>query len=109
MELLTYGHGGMPVIVFPNSMGRFYDYEERGMIGAVGYQYDGGRLQAYCLDSVDSESWHNKSIPPRERALRHLQYESYVIHEALPFIRERNPEARVAALSGCSFRAAIIA
>jgi esterase/lipase superfamily enzyme len=102
MELLTYGHAGMPVIVFPTSMGRFYDYEDRGMIGAIGYRYDAGRLQAFCLDSVDSESWYNRGIPPRERALRHLQYENYVIQEALPFIRERNPEARVA-VTGCSF------
>ena len=65
-------------------------------------QYDAGRLQAFCLDSVDSESWYNRRIPPRQRALRHMQYENYVIHEALPFIRTRNPEARVA-VTGCSF------
>ena len=72
------------------------------MIGAIGHQYDAGRLQAFCLDSVDAESWYNRGIPPRERALRHLQYESYVIHEALAFIRGRNPETRVA-VTGCSF------
>ena len=54
------------------------------------------------VDSVDKESWYNRAIPPRERVLRHLQYESYLIHEALPFIRTRNPEARVA-VTGCSF------
>ena len=35
MELLVFGHSGMPVIVFPTSMGRFFDYENRGMIDAV--------------------------------------------------------------------------
>jgi esterase/lipase superfamily enzyme len=102
MELLEFGHGGLPLIVFPTSMGRFYDYEQRGMIAAVGHQYDAGQLHAFCLDSVDSESWYNRRIPPRERALRHLQYEGYVIHEALPLILERLPGARVA-VTGCSF------
>ena len=102
MELLVFGHGGMPVIVFPTSMGRFYDYEDRGMIGAIGYQYDAGRLQAFCVDSVDAESWYNRGVSPRERVLRHMQYESYIIHEMLPFIHAHNPEARVA-VTGCSF------
>ena len=101
MELLAYGHAGMPLIVFPTSMGRFYDYEDRGMIGAVGYQYDAGRLQAFCVDSVDTESWYNRRIPPRDRVLRHLQYENYLIHEVVPFIRSKNP-VRLA-VTGCSF------
>ena len=102
MDLLAYGHAGMPLIAFPTSMGRFYDYEDRNMIAAVGYQYDAGRLQAFCVDSVDKESWYNKSIPPRERVLRHLQYENYIVHEVIPFIQSKNPAARIA-VTGCSF------
>src|ERR1700689_950968 len=32
MELLVFGHAGVPMIVFPTSMGRFFDYEDRNMI-----------------------------------------------------------------------------
>jgi esterase/lipase superfamily enzyme len=32
MELKVYGHWGVPFLVFPCSMGRFYDYENMGMI-----------------------------------------------------------------------------
>ena len=35
MELLVFGHAGTPYLVFPTSMGRFFDYENRGMIDAV--------------------------------------------------------------------------
>ena len=35
MELLVFGHAGLPVIVFPTSMGRFFDYENRDMIGII--------------------------------------------------------------------------
>jgi len=33
MELLVFGHAGVPMIVFPTSMGRFFEYSDRGMIG----------------------------------------------------------------------------
>src|SRR5262245_13983896 len=62
MEMLVFGHSGAPLLVFPTSMGRFFDYEDRGMIGAVASKYEDGRLQAFCVDSVDSESWYNKGV-----------------------------------------------
>ncbi len=68
MELLVFGHAGTPFIVFPTSMGRFFDYESRGMIDAVREKYENGGLQAFCVDSVDAESWYNKAVHPRERA-----------------------------------------
>src|ERR1700719_596773 len=36
MELLVFGHAGLPVLVFPTSGGRFYEFEDRGMVGALG-------------------------------------------------------------------------
>src|SRR5689334_16230291 len=84
MELLIFGHGGSPLLVFPTSMGRFFDYENRGMIDAVRDKYERGELQAFCVDSVDSESWYNKAVHPRERALRHLQYDRYIVDEVIP-------------------------
>jgi len=102
MELLQFGHGGSPILVLPTSMGRFFDYENRNMIGIVGDRYESGELQAFCVDSVDSESWYNKAVSPRARVDRHMQYEQYLLQEALPFIRERNPSPRVT-VTGCSF------
>src|ERR1035441_7747455 len=32
MELLAFGYGGFPVVVFPTSGGRFFEYEDRGMV-----------------------------------------------------------------------------
>lgn len=102
MELLAFGHAGLPVIVFPTSMGRFFDYENRHMISIIGDQYENGQIQAFCVDSVDAESWYNKSIHPAQRAARHEQYDQYLVNEVLPFIRSRNssPELTV---TGCSF------
>ena len=102
MELLVFGHSGMPVIVFPTSMGRFFDYENRHMIDVVRDRYEQGRLQAFCVDSVDAESWYNKSVPPAQRAARHVQYDDYLVHELMPFIRTRNASPELA-VTGCSF------
>ncbi len=67
MEMLVFGHGGLPAIVFPTSQARFYEFEDQGMVAAVADKLEGGRLQLFCVDSVDSESWYNRDVPARWR------------------------------------------
>jgi esterase/lipase superfamily enzyme len=50
MELLVFGHAGLPVVVFPTSGGRFYEFEDRQMIAALSGKIDAGRLQVFCVD-----------------------------------------------------------
>ena len=57
MEALVYGHAGTPLLVFPTSMGRFFEYEDRGMIGTLAPKIERGELQVFCPDAVDTESW----------------------------------------------------
>jgi len=102
MEMLIFGHGGAPLLVFPSSMGRFFEYEDRGMIQANRHLYEAGHLQAFCVDSVDSESWYNKAVHPAHRVLRHLHYEDYLLHEVLPLIAHRSGGQRLTVM-GCSF------
>lgn len=64
MELLVFGHTGLPVIAFPTSGGRFFEFEDKGMIGALADRIDTGQLQLFCVDSVNMESWYNRQIPP---------------------------------------------
>src|SRR5919198_404027 len=79
MELLIFGHGGARVVVFPTSMGRFFEWEDRGMIHALGDHLENGWLQLYCVDSVDEESWYARWKHPHHRAIRHAQYDAYEI------------------------------
>src|SRR5262245_59805123 len=85
MEVLVFGHAGSRVLVFPTSMGRFFDWENRGMISAIGEQVERGALQFYCVDSVDAESWYAEDKPPAERVARHVQYDRYLADEVVPF------------------------
>ncbi|HBY99519.1 MAG: alpha/beta hydrolase-fold protein [Ardenticatenaceae bacterium] len=91
MELLIFGHAGARVLVFPTSMGRFFEWEDRGMIAALGEHLERGWIQLYCVDSVDSESWYCKWAHPTGRVTRHAQYEEYVLNEVLPLSRSKNP------------------
>ncbi|HZS78469.1 MAG TPA: alpha/beta hydrolase-fold protein [Ktedonobacteraceae bacterium] len=90
MELLVFGSGGARVLVFPTSMGKFYQWEDMGMIAALGPQLEQSQLQLFCVDSVDGESWYDKTKPPAARACRHIQYDQYLLNEVVPFTRQKN-------------------
>ncbi|MDZ4669990.1 MAG: alpha/beta hydrolase-fold protein [Phototrophicales bacterium] len=90
MELLVFGHAGARVIVFPTSKGKFYEWEDRGMMNSLRHQIDQGWLQLYCVDSVDHESWYNYGAHPGARAWRHHQYFMYIYHEVLPLSVHKN-------------------
>lgn len=86
MESLRFGTGGLPLLVFPTSAGRFYQWEDFGMVYALADKLDAGLIQLWCVDSVDAESWYAKAKAPRDRVERHLQYERYLLEEFLPRI-----------------------
>lgn len=113
MELLIFGHAGLPVVVFPTSMGRFYEFEDRGMVGTLSGSIESGFIQLFCVDSIDGESWYNRMAHPRHRVERHLQYERYLTDEIIPWMRSRagREDGRIAT-TGCSlgaFQAALLA
>jgi esterase/lipase superfamily enzyme len=104
MELLFFGHDGPPMLVFPTSMGAFYEFEDRGMIGALGGKLAHGQLRLACISSVDGESWYNRRAHPRHRVLRHLQYEDYILNDVVPLIRHLTWRDTIG-VTGCSFGA----
>ncbi|SRR5258707_1117506 len=90
MELLVFGHAGARALVFPSSMGRFFEWEDRGMIGALAESLERGWLQLFCVDSVDRESWYAKHKHPDDRAHYHSRYDAYLRDEVLPLTRLLN-------------------
>ena len=91
MEMLVFGHAGARVLVFPTSQGRFFEWEDRGMVGALAEHVERGWVQLYCVDSVDAESWYARWKHPEDRARRQTEYEHYLLREVLPFSAHRNP------------------
>lgn len=104
MELLIHGHAGARMLVFPTSRGRYYEYEDRGMVANLSGPIEAGELQLYCLDSIDGETFYNWHAHPGWRMWRHTLYEEYILNEVLPLSREKNPNPFMIS-HGCSFGA----
>lgn len=104
MDLLEFGHGGARAVAFPTSKGRFYEWEDRGMIRALSDMLENGWLHLTCVDAVDGESWYAYHQHPGARAWRHEQYTHYVMNEVMPWARWRNGHP-FAILTGASFGA----
>ena len=104
MELLVFGHAGAKVLVFPTREGRFFDYENWGLVEALRPSIDGGGIRLFCVDGVDSESLYCRSAPPPARAERHRQYESYILREVVPFMLSENGVPSLI-VHGCSIGA----
>jgi len=104
MELLVFGHAGARVLVFPTSMGKFFEWEDRGMIDVLRASIDYGHIQLYCVDSVDKESWYADWKHALHRGERQTQYDLYVCDEVLPLSRMLNPNPFLIAV-GASFGA----
>jgi len=104
MEMLVFGDRGIPVVVFPTSMGRFYQWEDFGMVAHLAPRIDAGLLQLWCVDTVDSESFYDQQAPAQDRARRHLAYDHYLRDEVVPTVRKENAHLEIELL-GASFGA----
>jgi len=86
MELKIYGFYGKPLIVFPAQAGRFFDFENFGMIAAITSQIEAGQVKLFCVDSIDNQTWANSDSHPADRARRHQDYDRYITEEVVPFV-----------------------
>jgi esterase/lipase superfamily enzyme len=104
MELLVFGHAGARVLLFPTRTGRFFDYENWGVIESLRHQIDMGWIQIYALDSVDQESFYCFWAHPHGRIHRHSEFEEYVLNEVIPFSESKNMHTCLMSV-GCSMGA----
>ncbi|WP_142682991.1 esterase family protein [Chitinophaga polysaccharea] len=101
-EMLVFGDSGYPLLLFPTSMGRYYESKDFGLIEAMRWFIEEGRIKVYCPDSIDAFSWYNKSISPGQRAYNHTCYDKLLMEEILPRMTEETGYQRIVA-AGCSF------
>jgi esterase/lipase superfamily enzyme len=90
--------------VFPTREGRFYDYENWGLVDALRPSIDAGYIRLFCIDGVDSESLYCRTAPPPTRTRRHREYESYILREVIPFMLSENGVPSLV-VHGCSIGA----
>jgi esterase/lipase superfamily enzyme len=104
-EMIVFGNGGgLPLILFPTSFGRYYQTKDFGLVGSVSGYVDAGRLTVYCPDAIDLESFYNKSIHPADRMRTHNAYENLIVRDVFDLARRECNCHRVA-VSGASLGA----
>jgi esterase/lipase superfamily enzyme len=104
-NVLVHGHYGRPLLAFPSEQGHCRQYEDFGMIDAIGGLVEAGRVKVYCVDSWDSGTWHDRGLPLEERARRHDVYERWILERVVPFVHEDCGGQQEILLTGPSFGA----
>ncbi|MBM2841827.1 MAG: hypothetical protein HW412_2355 [Bacteroidetes bacterium] len=105
MEIAVYGHYGVALLMFPTAAADFLEYERFYLIDAIKPFIDAGKIKAFSINSINSESWLNKDMPPVYRAIRHQQFNEYVVQEVVPFIRNHCSQDTVIVTTGASLGA----
>ena len=100
--MLVYGHAGYPVIVFPTTMGRYYESKDFKLIESARWFLEQGLIQIYAIDSIDKDSWYNKSIHPADRVKNHIWYDKFILEEVVNSIRHEKGIGKVC-VAGASF------
>ncbi|RMG22308.1 MAG: abhydrolase domain-containing 18 [Bacteroidetes bacterium] len=101
-RMLEFGHAGFPLILFPTSMGHYYENKDFKLIESARWFIEQGLVHIYCPDGMDKESWYNKSIHPADRVRTHNAYENVILYDIVHKVRHHTGVGKVA-VAGCSF------
>lgn len=93
MHVMVYGRAGMPLLCFPTQDSNCRNYEDFGVVDQLSDWIDGGKLQLFVVDTVDTESWSARNGEKSWRSARQEQYYHYIVDEVVPLIHERSDEA----------------
>ncbi|MCU0414418.1 MAG: alpha/beta hydrolase-fold protein [Ignavibacteriaceae bacterium] len=90
MEVVIYGHYGFALLMFPTAGADFLEYERFKLIDTIGWFLGEGKIKVFSINSINNESWLNNSMHPAHKAIRHQQYNRYVVEEVVPFIHNHS-------------------
>jgi esterase/lipase superfamily enzyme len=102
IEMLVFGHWGYPLLLFPTSMGHYYENKDFKLIDSVRDYVESGRIKIYCIDGIDKDSFYAKHLTPAVRAYNHSVYDRFLNEELVPTIQHECSVERIG-VGGCSF------
>lgn len=88
MEIVAYGDYGFALLMFPTAAADYLEYERFQLIDAIKPYIEAGKCKVYSINSINSESWLNDEMDPRDKGIRQQQFNNYIIDEVVPFIYE---------------------
>ncbi|MCY7352752.1 MAG: esterase [Cytophagaceae bacterium] len=102
IEVLSYGHWGYPMVIFPTTMGRYFEAKDFKLIESISWHITNGVVKVYCVDSIDKDSWYAKHLHPSVRIYNHTLYDRFLTDEFVPFMQRECGSEKIA-VAGCSF------
>ena len=85
-EIAVYGYSGKALLMFPTAGADFLEYERFYLIDSIAPYIESGKFKAYSINSINNESWLNDNMEPKHKAIRHQQYNEYIVNEVVLFI-----------------------
>ena len=105
MPIVGYGHYGFALLLVPTAAADYLEYERFHLIDALAPFIDSGKVRVFSVNSINNESWLNKNIAGEHRAIRHNQFNQYILEEVVPFIRTNTSPETPIIMCGASFGA----
>jgi esterase/lipase superfamily enzyme len=105
MPIASYGHFGFAILLIPTAAADYLEYERFQMMDTLAPFIDSGKCRVFSIDSINKESWLNNEMEPSHKAIRHNQFNDYVLNEVVPFIRANTSPETFIYTCGASFGA----
>ena len=104
MPIVTYGHAGPAVLLYPTAAADYLENERFFLVKAVEPLLMAGRLRLFSIDSINRHGWMDRDLPVAVQARRQAAYSQYVEDDVVPYIRHvcGNPSERILT-TGASF------
>lgn len=105
MPIAVYGHYGFALLMIPTAAADYLEYERFQLIEYLRPFIDAGKLKVFSINSINTESWMNKEMEGAHKAIRHNQFNEYVFHEVIPFVKNFTSQDTPIITTGASFGA----
>jgi esterase/lipase superfamily enzyme len=105
MPIATYGHYGFALLLIPTAAADYLEYERFQMLDHLAPIVDSGKVKVFSVNSINTESWLNNDMEPHHKAIRHNDFNHYIFHEVVPFIRNKTSNDTPIITCGASFGA----
>ncbi len=105
MPIVSYGHFGFALLLIPTAAADYLEYERFQLMDCLAPHINAGKLKVFSINSINTESWMNTEMQPEHKAIRHNQFNNYVINEVIPFIRTNTSNETLIYTCGASFGA----
>lgn len=87
MPIVSYGHAGYPLLMFPTAAADYLEYERFYLVDAIKSFIAAGLVRAYSVNSANKYSLLNRESRPSWKVEVLTRYDKYVMDEVMPLIR----------------------